>query len=184
MSCSMSKDGLSESAAFPFGRVVKPHGTKGLLKIRPFFKGSEALLGAKVLLLVDHDNEQETSYTVRAARKDRFFFLLELEGVSSRDQAEKLRGLEVRLFLEEGELEASSFPVVDCMGFEARDQDKRVLGRIEAVLDNPAHPLLLILSSDGKEVLVPWVREFVSELDSSRKLVLLSLPDGLVESQS
>jgi 16S rRNA processing protein RimM len=87
-----------------------------------------------------------------------------LEGVGTREVARALTGSEVRV-------ERSQLPPTapgeyywhDLMGLEAANREGVPLGRVDGVLELPAHPVL-VLKGD-RERLVPLVKERLVDVD-------------------
>lgn len=109
--------------------------------------------------------------------------LVFFEGVSDQNTAEELMGhyCLVRVddlpdgWNEQTELDLCTFSVVSPAG--------ELLGTIEEVQSNPAHPLL-VLRSEQKQadlVLIPFVDEFVVGIDEDEKCIVMDLPSGLLE---
>jgi len=59
--------------------------------------------------------------------------------------------------------------------------DNTILGEIVAVEDGAAHDYLRVSPPGSHEFLIPFVREFVHEIDREQKVVRVSLPKGLTE---
>lgn len=175
--------GPSRSSAglpLPFGRVVKPHGLKGWLKVKPYRPDSDGLLRVRTVVLTTGD--QSHRIPVRSARADRLGFLLALEGCGTREQAEQWRGAEVALPRQELEpLSKDEYYVEDCVGLEAFDSKGQSLGVVTQVEGTRAHDILVIRDS-SRELLVPMAHGFVLEVDLDRQRIVLDLPEGLPES--
>jgi 16S rRNA processing protein RimM len=117
--------------------------------------------------------------------------VLHFSGVDSIEQAGKLAGKEVLVPLTERlPLDADQTYVSDLMGCTVYDRDQP-LGVIEDVqfptspdgsrrLEDAA-PLLAVLSPDGSEILIPFARAYLVELDVAAKIVRMTLPEGLAE---
>ena len=61
------------------------------------------------------------------------------------------------------------------------DEPDRIVGKIDAIKDNPAHPLLVAHAGTEKEILIPFVEDFISSIDEDNKNIYMSLPQGLIE---
>jgi len=57
---------------------------------------------------------------------------------------------------------------------------KKTIGNIVDVIENPAHPLFEI-NSNGKQILIPAVDDFIVAIDPEKKCIELSIPDGLLD---
>jgi 16S rRNA processing protein RimM len=117
--------------------------------------------------------------------------VLTLEGIDSIEEAETLAGLEVVVPAEARvQLEEDHEYIDDLIGCQVFDLETLV-GTVAGV-DFPttpdgsrrleaAAPLLTILTSDGDEVLVPYVQSFLVALSTANKRIDMKLPKGLLE---
>jgi 16S rRNA processing protein RimM len=83
----------------------------------------------------------------------------------------------------------------DLVGFTLLDPKAVLIGRIVALEENPAHPLLVVehntaslkdtldASSDQNATLVrvPLVEDFIVSLDDATKVLVMDLPEGLFD---
>ena len=104
--------------------------------------------------------------------------VLELEGLSDRNDAETLKAREVfvkrdALHVDEGEL-----LLVDLLGAPVFHVSGAALGTVENIGDNGAQPLLIVKTPRG-EVMVPFVDAFVRRADKER--IELDPPSGLFD---
>jgi 16S rRNA processing protein RimM len=164
-----------------FGVVVKPHGLKGWLKVKPFRPDTTGL--GEVATVVMRTANGEHRLKVRSVREDRLGYLLLVEGCHDRNGAERWRGSEVALPREElGALEPDEFYIADLVGLRAFDPQGRELGVVASVGGTPAHDLLT-LRRKQREVLVPLTDRFVVDLDTTGGRIVLDLPEGLPETE-
>ena len=56
----------------------------------------------------------------------------------------------------------------------------KTIGVIIGILENPAHPLFEI-ETKGKTILIPAVDDFIDSIDTKKKVLSLSIPEGLLE---
>ncbi|BCX87826.1 16S rRNA processing protein RimM [Methylomarinovum tepidoasis] len=85
-----------------------------------------------------------------------------LEGVESREQAEALRG--AGIFVARSQLPplpAGEYYWHDLIGLEVRDVEGRVLGRVIRLMETGANDVLVLEGPEGREILVPWIRDRV-----------------------
>ncbi|HRI42627.1 MAG TPA: ribosome maturation factor RimM [Fimbriimonadaceae bacterium] len=153
------------------GLVVGTFGLDGWLKVEPltdfperFDPGSRIWLG-------------ESEYRVQASRWHRSQVRINLRGIDHIDQAEALRGR--YLEIEESarpRLGEREFYVTDLLGLLVLDESGKELGPLEAVIDSPAHDLLQV-----GDILIPFVGEFVREVDRQAGRITVRLLPGMLE---
>ena len=100
--------------------------------------------------------------------------------VDDPDAAEKLRGLEVQVPIEErARLEAGNYFVSDLVGCAVWEpQAAEPLGLVRDV-EFPGGVPLLAVDTVGGEVLVPLAAEYCVRIDVEAKRIDVSLPEGL-----
>jgi 16S rRNA processing protein RimM len=105
--------------------------------------------------------------------------LVLFDAVPTKEKAQSL--LKKSVWLPESQakkLAASSAPV-KLLGYTVVDSDKP-LGIVEEVIEQPLQ-ILLRITIDNKEVLVPLNESTIISIDHKKKLVNLNLPEGLLE---
>ncbi|HYY53327.1 MAG TPA: ribosome maturation factor RimM [Myxococcales bacterium] len=152
------------------GRVARAHGVRGRLLITPYNADSEALRRVRRLWV------GEREFEVDRAERVNLGYLVALRGVADRDQADALKGNEVRVdraelpALEEGEMYA-----VDLIGYEVSDPQGTVHGVVEDLEE--AGPQDLLRLAGGALVPLGLVKEV---LPQARRIVV-DAPEGLFD---
>ena len=103
--------------------------------------------------------------------------LCRFEGVENRDQAEALRGY--RLLTEEVSEQDAWYPH-QLAGLRAYTPDGEFLGTVTGLHEGAAHDQLLV-EVDGKETMVPFVREIVPQVSLADQRVVIDAPPGLFD---
>lgn len=121
------------------------------------------------------------SLVVRSARPHSGRLLVSFEGISDRDAAAQLRGglLTVDTATLPPTRDPDEFYDHQLEGLVAVRADGERVGTVREVLHTPAHELLLVGTENG-EVLVPFVRAIVCEVDLAGGRVVIDPPDGLL----
>ncbi len=94
------------------------------------------------------------------------------------ERASMVVGNEFFLETEPGDDADNDLSPADLIGFEVRVG--RCKGRITDFYDNDINPLFEIELGDRAH-LVPAVEEFIADIDPEKRVVKLTLPDGLLE---
>lgn len=152
-------DELVELAA-----VVRAHGLRGELLLKTFNPDSELLREAERVVLKLRDGATR-AFEVRSARGHADQLLLALDGVSSRDGAEQLRGALVcvpRASLPEPA--EDEYYLVDLIGLEARDATGNVIGRVEEIIQYPSVACLQVRGDQGVWE-IPDTERYLSAID-------------------
>lgn len=115
--------------------------------------------------------------TVSAVRSQKGRVYARFDGVSTREEAESLRG--VSLLVDEVPEDDAWYPH-QVRGLPVRDTSGRSLGEVADLRTGAAQDLLVVRSS-GRDVLVPFVRALVPVVDVEAGVVVVDPPEGLFE---
>jgi 16S rRNA processing protein RimM len=109
--------------------------------------------------------------------------VLKFVGVDSIDAAESLRnGLVCILSSEREPLAPGEVYFSDLIGCQAFDATTgELLGIVSDWYETGATPLIVVLTPDDKELLVPFARTIFEQIDVRGRRLQLRLPDGLRE---
>lgn len=169
-------------------RLVKAHGLKGGLKLELYTDDPELRFrsGNTLSLQVPTDSPWfGQTLTVRELRFYNTHAVAFFEGIEDRTQAETL--VKAILWVVDDE---STRPEEEDAWFDhqlvgvAVWRDGVHIGRIARVDHLPAQDLLAITTEPGgQEVLLPFVKQFVPEVDLEEGRVVITPPGGLFEPQ-
>jgi 16S rRNA processing protein RimM len=152
------------------GRVSRPHGVRGEVRVLPSSDNPERFAPASVFYarpdrpgVAGPRLREQVRLTITTVRGCEDFPIVGFREVADRDAAEALVGhvLEIRSN-QLPELDEDEFYPFDLIGLEARDEAGTVVGPVTDVLENPAHELLVIATMTDAagapvELLVPFV---------------------------
>ncbi len=119
---------------------------------------------------------------ITKARDTHRGWLVALEGILTRNDAETLKGLPVEVDRAQLALEDDDILLADLIGCEVHRLDGTPWGTIAAVEANE-HQDLLVIHAGDVERLLPLVDEFVTSIDLAAKIVTVDPPEGLPENK-
>ncbi|MEN8257073.1 MAG: ribosome maturation factor RimM [Thermodesulfobacteriota bacterium] len=175
----MAGDKVPEPAGLVHvGKVTKPHGIRGEVKIYSLSGQPENFRDYPQLILVDEGGERR-EYKVGKFRVQGNFAVVGLPGVADRNSAAELVGCQVWV----GEdylvpLDEDEFYWHDVMGAEVVDLDGNSLGRLVSLLATGGADLMVVRQNE-EEVLIPSQPEFLVEIGPEK--IIVDLPPGLLD---
>ncbi len=161
------------------GRIGRPHGLKGELKVHPHWVGGSALGEARALF-VGIEGEEPRLMKVEAARAAGKTVLLKLEGVDDRDAAAEYTG--GRVAVERATLpepEPDEFYLVDLLGCEVVGPEGTI-GEVVEIRTHPTIDTMLIRSAEGQVHEHPIGEQWLEDVDLDQARVTLVSTDGLI----
>jgi 16S rRNA processing protein RimM len=169
---------MPEPRYLAVGRVLRPHGIRGELRVDVMTDYPERLGQHVHLWLASPDHPQVVQrYTVEKTRWHRGVLLLKLGGCDDRNAAEQLRGMLVQIPIQEAvPLEEGEYYHFQLIGVQVETESGDLLGQVVQVLETGANDVYVVRGSRG-EILVPAVDDLVIELDlESKRMVVCLLP--------
>ncbi len=170
---------FSHEGEILIGKVVGVHGLKGELKVKSesdiFERQMEAI--DKVTL---YRGTRKEELPIEGLKPYKDIYLLKLKGIEDRSGAEERIGGELWIKEEErAPLEEGEFYYEDLIGLEVYDEKGERLGKVKGIFEQPASHILEIEKENGKVILVPFIGEFVKEVDLKGKKLVVSLIEGM-----
>lgn len=162
-------------------RIGKAHGLRGevALEVRTDMPEERFADGT----VLDTDPAERGPLTVRRSRVASGRWYVQLEGITDRDAAEALRGVE--LVVDGGDSdEEDAWYVHELAGLRAELADGTVVGVVRGLEHLPAHDMLVVEENGGARTLVPFVTAIVPTVDVAGGRVVLTPPGGLLASDS
>ena len=161
------------------GRVTRPHGIRGEVRVQLHWAGSDTLEQVREVTLC-RGQEPMGVRRVEGARRADKAVLLRLEGIRDRDAAEALRGLAVCVPRESLPLpDEGEYYLCDLVGATVV-APSGTIGEVTEVRVHPSVDTLVIRSPEGKVFEQVIAEPWIVRVDAAGKLVELSSEDGLI----
>lgn len=166
---------MDRPAWFRFGKLTRPHGVRGELRLVPH-QADDELPPALQRLRVAADASILDVLTVRRTNDA---YLVRIAGIDNREAADRLRNTDVEVAIADlPALEEGEFYFMELIGLTAVDEEGVELGRVAGFPDRPGQTLMALQTPSG-ELLVPVVDGVVAELDREGRRVVIAVPEGL-----
>lgn len=163
------------------GRIGRAQGIRGEVTVEVRTDAPEERFSPGAVLLLSGRAGLPTTITVASHRWQNARLILAVQGVSDRTAAETLRGAILEADVDLTDAGVDEFHDLALVGLAVRQLDGTELGTISEVLHLPGQDVLAVARLDGGELLVPFVRQIVPEVDIGGGFVVVDLPDGLAE---
>ncbi len=160
------------------GRIVRPHGHRGQVVVAPESDFAEERFKVGETLYIRR-GEALGTVTVVASRLHDRRWVVGLAGIESMNDAETLRGLELRIpEAELRPLDSTTFYAHTLIGCDVRTVAGEPVGVVEKV-DLATGVPMLVVQGRG-EVLVPFVDAICRRVDPDARVIEIDPPDGLI----
>ncbi|MBQ9742592.1 MAG: 16S rRNA processing protein RimM [Ruminococcus sp.] len=157
------------------GKIVGTHGVMGECRVECWCD-SPAFLSQFKNLYFDK-GAQKLSVKGRPHKN---IALLKIEGVTTVEQADMLRGRILYMRRKDVKLPKDVYFVQDLLGLEVRDADTdQVYGNITDVLRTGANDVYEVKDTEGKAFYIPVIDDIVTKKDPKNGVVLIKPMKGL-----
>jgi len=164
------------------GKVLSAHGIAGLVKVMPFTDNPDRINNLEQVELLSGETQRRVE-VIDVSVHGRFW-LVKLQGIENRDEASKISGS----FLvipknERAVLPEGSYYFDQLIDLTVQSVSGEYIGIIVEVISRGGHDQYLVkrTESNGKELLIPAVRQFVKKVDLAAGKMIVDLPEGLLE---
>lgn len=158
----------------PCGKIINTHGFRGTVKLESWCDSPDVLAGLKTIFFLTDGIYSPRRVLHASVFKQ--FVLMDLEGVSDEEQANRLRGTEIYAAREALPIAAGSYFISDLLGLPVRHADSgEPLGILKDVNTGGVRDLYVVQTKTG-EALIPAVPEFVVRIDPEDAIYLRPIP--------
>lgn len=163
------------------GFVARAHGIHGELRIGLHYKESDAIEQVKELWLRAREQSTSRSHPIQALRRVTSAYLVRLEGVPNRTEAERLKGATVSVNRADlPALDPGEYYLADLVAAEVWAPE----GLVGTVIDIGLHPTVdsvVIKTSDGARLEQPLIDPWLKRVDAAAGRIDLHSRDGLID---
>lgn len=161
------------------GKIGKPFALKGEVKLIPMtsFPKERFCRGREVDLSL---NGVKTPAHIDGYRETEKGILIHFDLGPTINEIEPFVGAEIYMDKEEAPMPEGSYRYSDLLGMEVFNEEGRKLGEIKDIQQFAPKSNLRIKREDGKDFYVPFVDEFVKEIDIEGKRMTIHVIPGLL----
>ena len=174
----MSK--VSRENLLLLGKVIRPHGLDGLLRIGSYARSEESFVNAGTVCIRSGSGETK-EYRVISIRPHKKIFLLKLAGLSSLEEAEKLRGAEILVRKDPvGNGNDEEYYWHELIGLSVYLDRGKYLGTLKQILPTGSNDIYVVREGE-KEYLIPAIHDVVKEIDLAGQRMIICEMEGLLD---
>jgi len=170
---------MQKADCYHLGYIAKLHGFKG--EVSFFLDVTDPSEYSSLNKVFIDINGFLTPFFIKSFQlKPRGFAAVKFEGVDSENDALPLLRKNLYLPLTElPELTGTQFYDHEVVGFDVVDDSFGKVGTLIQIIDLPVNPLIQV-DANGKEVLIPFVKGLVQEVNREAKILRVKAPEGLI----
>lgn len=162
------------------GVISSTHGLKGEVKVFPTTDDVNRFKKLKEVVLDAGD--KKTLLQIEQVKFFKQFVILKFKGIDDIGDAEKYRGKDLLVTRENAvKLEKDEYFIADLIGVSVVSEDGALEGILKDVIRTGANDVYVIELNDGRELLLPAIRECVLTVNLDENLMKIHVLDGLLD---
>lgn len=161
------------------GQIVNTNGLKGFLKVKPLTDDITRFEKLKTIYI--QKAKELIEFKIQEVKYNKQSVLLKLEGIDDITEAEKYKNFYIKISKKNAvELEKNSYFIVDIIGCQVYTDENEYLGNVVDVFQTGSNDVYTLKNSEGKEILIPAIKEVIKNVDIKNKKIVIHLMDGLI----
>lgn len=161
------------------GKVLRPHGVRGLLKIKSYADSDATFLRAGKVYLSTPEGKMDR-WELLSIKPQKGHFLMELKGLRTRDKAEEYRNADIYIEKDVLVKEEGEFFWYELLGLKVYLVTGEYLGSIVQIMPTGSNDIYVVQEGD-KEYLIPAIEDVIKEIDIKNKKMIIDPLEGLLE---
>ncbi len=164
------------------GRLGKPRGLKGELKVFPLTDDPVRFRKLKKCYLEDEDGQVRFEVRVLKVSVSGDSVFIQFKDIISREQAEELKNCYLSVSREDAvPLSEDTYFIADLIGCAVYDSEHGLLGMIRQIDQNSNADIFIVREKGRNDLLFPNLKSIIRKIDIAGRRVDVILPDGLYE---
>lgn len=162
------------------GKIINTHGIKGEVKVQAITDRPQKRFEKDNKLFISKNGEF-IPVTVVQSRPQKQFWLIKFAEINDIDAAKNFQKSE--LFIAESDLQDpgnNRYYYKDIIGIEVDDQKRGKLGKVTDIMNLPHNDVWTIKMANGKEILIPIMKDVLLSVDLDKNIAMIDLPEGLI----
>ncbi len=160
------------------GVITTTHGVKGEVKVYPTTDDPNRFKKLKQIYL--DTGKELIPFEIESVKFFKQMVILKLKGIDNINDVEKYRGKDLLITrdnaVELGENENFIFDLIDC---QIITDEGEKLGILSEVLTTAANDVYVVKTNNGKEILIPSIKECILDVNVENKIITVHLLEGL-----
>ena len=172
-----------EEDLFRVGCVATTHGVRGEVKVYPTTEEPQRFKKYKEVLLKDpQERREDRCMHIESVKFFKQMVIVKFKECETMEDADRLRGAELYVPREKAvPLQENEYYISDLIGMQVESDEGVLLGVLDDVMQTGANDVYVVKQADGKEILLPAIKECIKLVDVNARHMTVHLMPGLVE---
>jgi 16S rRNA processing protein RimM len=160
------------------GVISSTHGIKGEVKVFPTTDDVNRFKELKTVFL--DTGKELLSMEIEGVKFFKQMAILKFKGIDDINDVEKYRGKDLLIDRENAvKLEEGEYFIFDLIHSEVITDEGEKLGSLAEIISTGANDVYVVKTDEGKEILIPSIKECVLDVNVEHKKITVHLLNGL-----
>ena len=161
------------------GVISSTHGVRGEVKVFPTTDDVKRFKKLKKVIL--DTGKEQVPLEIEGVKFFKQFVILKFRGIDNINDIEKYKGKSLLVDREHAvKLKKDEYFIADMIGMDVFTEEGELFGALKDVMETGANDVYIIEMTDGKEVLVPAIKQCILDVDIENRKMVIHLLEGLV----
>lgn len=165
---------------FQVGIITAPHGVHGEVKVYPTTDDVRRFKRLKEIIL--DMGKERLLLEIESVKFLKQFAILKFKGCDNINDVESFRQKSLLVPRENAvRLGRDEYFIADLMGLKVLDEEEKELGTLREVMETGANDVYVIDLEDGRELLLPAIKQCVLAVDVEAGFIKVHVLEGLLD---
>lgn len=162
------------------GIISSTHGIKGEVKVFPTTDDVQRFKRLKNVLL--DSGKEKRNLKIQSVKFFKQFVILKFEEIDDINDVEKYKGSSLYVTRDQAvKLKKDEYFIADLIGLRVIAEEEKLEGILKDVMETGANDVYVIELSNGRELLLPAIKECVLSVDIEKGEMQIRLLEGLLD---
>ncbi len=162
------------------GVISSTHGVRGEVKVFPTTDDVKRFKRLKEVIL--ETGKEELLLEIEGVKFFKQFAILKFKGFDNINDIEKYKGKSLFVTRKNAvPLRRDEYFIADLQGLSVEDENGNLIGTLRDVMETGANDVYIVDMTDGREVLLPAIKECILEVDVEGGKIRVHMMDGLLD---
>ena len=164
---------------FQIGVISSTHGIRGEVKVFPTTDDPKRFKKLKEVIL--DTGKEELVLKIQGVKFFKKFVILKFEGYDNINDIEKYKGKSLCVERKDAvPLKKDEYFIADLIGMKVVTDAGEPFGMLKDVLETGANDVYVVETEEGKEALLPAIKECVLKINMEESVITVHIMDGLL----
>ena len=162
------------------GAITSTHGVRGEVKVFPTTDDAKRFGKLKEVEL--ETKEGTTTLHIKGVKYFKQFVILKFEEYDSLNDVESIKGRKLFVTRKNAvKLQKNEYFIADLIGMRVIDEEKGLEGLVDDVIQTGANDVYDITLADGRDLLLPAIKDCVLNVDIESRVIKIHILEGLLD---